>query len=127
MSLIAYDPLIISKLAVKRPLLVGSQLEGEPGPHLLQPHLLRALEVVLVVPEEDVVPLVVEGGHSLPGELRLVVEERGKHPGDAVAEPRAEVVEDHLGPVLCDLLPILPQIFRDLDITQFEVSGWALG
>jgi|LakMenEpi03Aug12_release.lakeMendotaPanAssembly.Ray.scaffolds.fasta_scaffold4084646_1 hypothetical protein len=31
-------------------------------------------------PEEDVVSLVVEGGDSLPLELRIVVEQGGQHP-----------------------------------------------
>ena len=74
MSFVTDDPLVISKFTVKSSFLIGSQLQGEPRAHFPQPHFVRTLEVVFVMPEEDVVSLVVEGRYSLAVELRLVVE-----------------------------------------------------
>ena len=62
-----------------------------------------------VVPEEDVVPLVVEGDRPLPLELRLVVEQRRQHPGHSVAEARREVVQNDLGTERGDLAPVFLQ------------------
>ena len=51
------------------------------------------------MPEEYVIALIVEGDSAFPDKLRLVVEEDGQHPRDRVAQPRREVVQDHLWPV----------------------------
>ena len=47
-------------------------------------------------PEEDKVSLVVEGGDLSTQKLRVLWEEGGEQPSDAVAQTCAEVVEDHL-------------------------------
>lgn len=50
-----------------------------------------------VEPEENEVPLVVEGGHLPAQELRVLGEEGGKQSSDAVTQACGEVVQDHLG------------------------------
>ena len=46
--------------------------------------------------EEDEVSLVVEGDHLSALKLRVVWEERGKHPPNSVSQSSREVIEDHL-------------------------------
>lgn len=45
-----------------------------------------------MVPEEDVVALVMEGDDAAAAELRLVVEQRAQHAPHRQTQPRAEVV-----------------------------------
>ncbi len=46
--------------------------------------------------EEDVIPLVVEGDCLATFELGVMVEQRGKHPSNRVAQSSGEVVQNHL-------------------------------
>ncbi len=46
--------------------------------------------------EEDVISLVVEGDHLSSLELRVVIEERGKHPSNRVTQSSGEIVQNHL-------------------------------
>ena len=71
-----------------------------------------------VVPEEDVVSLVVEGDGPLSPELRLEVEESGQHAAHGVTQPSREVVEDDLGTEGGDLPPVLLNLTADLHIAQ---------
>ena len=46
--------------------------------------------------EEDVIPLVVEGDRLAPLELGVMVEQRGEHPSNRVAQSSGEVVQNNL-------------------------------
>lgn len=77
------------------------QLQGEPGPHLLQVGT-RAIseEFITMVPEEDEVTLVVEGDNLTPDEVGVLGEEGGKHTTDALSGHRVKVVHDQLWGVI---------------------------
>ena len=75
--------------------------------HPVQVRIRDGIISLHMVPEEDVVPLVVEGDAPLPPELGIIVEDGGQHAAHRVPQPRGEVVEDDLGPVLGDLAPVL--------------------
>ena len=60
-----------------------------------------------MMPEEDVIALVVEGDHAAAMELRVVREEGGEHAAYRVAQARVEVVQDHLGLVRCGVGTVL--------------------
>ncbi len=47
------------------------------------------------MPEEDKVPLVVEGHDATTLDLGVMWEQGRQHPGDRVTEPRVEIGEDH--------------------------------
>ena len=81
-----------------------------------------------MMPEEDVVPLVVEGDAALSPELGVVVKDGRQHPAHRVSQPRREVIEDNLRPVLRDLAPVLsafcsscPSLPANLDVAELEV------
>lgn len=46
--------------------------------------------------EKDKISLIMESYYSSAFEVGLLVEERPKHPADAVTEARGEIVEHHL-------------------------------
>ncbi len=48
-----------------------------------------------VVPDKDVVTLIVEGDDSPALELRIIGEDGGEHPRHGVTQPGGEVVQDH--------------------------------
>lgn len=121
-------PLVLTVLTIERPLLQRAQLQREPRSELPQPRLLPLpVELVPVMPEEHVVPLIVERDHPLPLELGLVVEQRAQHPAHRQTEPCREIVEHHFGPVRRDVLVVPAELRGDPDVGDLEVGGGTVG
>lgn len=128
MSLIRDDPLVVAGLRVEQSLLQRAQLQCESRAQFCKFCPFSVLgELVAMVPEEDVVALVVERAHAPPSKLWIVVEQRAQHATDAEAEPCGEVGQDHLGSVARKVLVALPQLIRQLHVAQLEVRRRTIG
>ena len=68
-----------------------------------------------VLPEEDVITLVVESHHSASLELGVVVEETGKQSSNAMSQLCREVVEYDFRALGPEVLPLAPHCTGRLD------------
>ena len=57
-----------------------------------------------MMPEEDVIALIVKGNSTTAFEFRIVVEERSQHTTDSLTQTSLEIVENHFGSVSSELL-----------------------
>ena len=80
------DPLKLSKLGVKRPLLQPPQFQSKPRSELLQVTAFPVLENIPMPSKKDKVSLVVECSYLTALEFRDVRKERGKHSTNGVTE-----------------------------------------
>lgn len=55
------------------------------------------------------------------------MEKRGHHASNGVAQPGCEVVKDNFRPMVGYLSPVFANVFRYLDVAQFEMCGWSVG
>lgn len=52
------------------------------------------------MPEENEIPLIVEGRDSSPTEIRFLMEKTAQHPSDTMTESSIEIIHNHFGFVI---------------------------
>lgn len=72
-----------------------------------------------MVPEEDEIPLIVEGHHSSTPKLRLLREERSEQSAQSHSHFGVEVIEDELRDVLSGD-GVVPYLLLELDTGDFK-------
>jgi hypothetical protein len=80
-----------------------------------------------MMPEENVIPLIVEGNNSASFEIGIVMENRGQHSRYSVTKFGREIIQDNFRPVVSELFPLPPHFSRRFLAGQLEMGSRTVG
>ena len=127
MSTSSLDPFIFSSFGIERSFLQRSQSKRESWSEFPKFDFVSIFELVPMMPEEDVVPLIMKSYGTFSVKLGIVMKQSSQHSSQRMAKSGGEIVQDDFGSVIRDILPIFPNVFGDFDIAQLEMGSGAIG